>query len=295
MAGLKLIEPTQLYNLLNQGTNYPCLSDPNYLLLLDARAKNEYNESHVITAKKAPKDENGDFVVPYDAELECKTHVVVFDGNTSSLKDEGAAIDCGKVMGIGSRNPVQILKGGYEAFSALYPFLRTQKILYMPREYDEIKTYPTEILPGFLYLGNWAQGNAAYIQKDLKVKGHVNCSEQPETFFKEEGPFLKQISVADTLESDLHSKFQATCDFISGHLDKKHAVLVFSDLGISRSAAVIIAFLMHHNKWSLKEAYEHTKACCTNVRPNRGFVTQLSQWEADIFGQAATDISDPNF
>ncbi len=29
-----LIEPTELYNLLNQGTIYPALSDPNYLLLL---------------------------------------------------------------------------------------------------------------------------------------------------------------------------------------------------------------------------------------------------------------------
>lgn len=34
MAGLELCEPTELYNLLNQATVYPCLSDPNYLLLL---------------------------------------------------------------------------------------------------------------------------------------------------------------------------------------------------------------------------------------------------------------------
>ena len=34
MSGMELIEPTELYNLLNQGTTYPCLSDTNYLLLL---------------------------------------------------------------------------------------------------------------------------------------------------------------------------------------------------------------------------------------------------------------------
>ena len=49
------------------------------------------------------------------------------------------------------------------------------------QEYDEIKTYPIEVIPGFLYLGTLAQGNAAYIQKDLKVRGHVNCSEEAET------------------------------------------------------------------------------------------------------------------
>ena len=34
MAGMALIEPMDLYNLLNQGIQYPSLSDPNYLLLL---------------------------------------------------------------------------------------------------------------------------------------------------------------------------------------------------------------------------------------------------------------------
>ena len=46
---------------------------------------------------------------------------------------------------------------------------------------DNLKPYPTEIIPGVLYLGNWRQGNAPYIQKDLKVKGHVNCCVESET------------------------------------------------------------------------------------------------------------------
>ena len=33
----------------------------------------------------------------------------------------------------GSKNPVKILRGGYEDFSAMYPFLRTQQIIYMPQ------------------------------------------------------------------------------------------------------------------------------------------------------------------
>jgi len=36
------------------------------------------------------------------------------------------------------------------------------------------------------------------------------------------------------------------------HYDKKEAVLVFSNLGISRSVTVILAYLMHHFKWTLK-------------------------------------------
>ena len=33
-GGVELIEATELYNLLNLGLKYPCLSEPNYLLLL---------------------------------------------------------------------------------------------------------------------------------------------------------------------------------------------------------------------------------------------------------------------
>jgi len=34
MSGLRLIEPTELYNLINQETRYPCLSDPVFMLLI---------------------------------------------------------------------------------------------------------------------------------------------------------------------------------------------------------------------------------------------------------------------
>ena len=32
--------------------------------------------------------ESGEFIVPYDAELECKQHVIVYDGNTQTLKED---------------------------------------------------------------------------------------------------------------------------------------------------------------------------------------------------------------
>jgi len=32
-------------------------------------------------------EHNDDYAVPFDADLECKTHVVVYDGNTKSLED----------------------------------------------------------------------------------------------------------------------------------------------------------------------------------------------------------------
>lgn len=298
MDGLVLLEPTDLYNMLQQATTFSNLSDQNYLLLIDARNKNEYNESHIVTSKKAPKSKEGMFFVPFDAELECKQNVVVYDSNSTNVSEATEATDCGMLLWeMGSRSQVQILKGGYEEFSALYPFLRTQKIIFMPKEMDEIKPYPTEIIPGFLYLGNWRQGNAPYIQKDLKVKGHINCCVEAETFFKEPNESnCLHIQVQDNTDSDLYNKFEIACKFIDNHKKENKVVLVFSNLGISRSATIVIAYIMKTNKCSLKEAYNHVLRCCRTVRPNRGFIEQLSKWEKVLNqGNKLTDISDPNF
>ncbi|XP_064612955.1 serine/threonine/tyrosine-interacting-like protein 1 [Liolophura sinensis] len=296
MKSLELLDPTHLYNMLQHATVFPCLSDPNFTLLLDAREKSDYNESHVITAKKAPVDSNKDFIIPYDAELECKQNVVIYDSNTTDLAEDSPAVRCGKAMwDMGSRNTVKILKGGYEQFSALYPFLRTQKILYMPREMDELETYPAEIIPGLLYLGNWRQANAPNVQKDLKIQAHINCCVETGSFFSESSDNLLHLPVPDENDSHLFTSFKKACTFIDKFKDEKKVVLVFSQLGISRSATVVMAYLMYHFKWSLKEAYEHALKCSPIVRPNRGFVVQLQQLEKQLHGRSSTDIRDPNF
>ncbi|XP_059162084.1 serine/threonine/tyrosine-interacting-like protein 1 isoform X2 [Physella acuta] len=261
----------------------------------DARKKSEYNESHVVTAKNAPRNDKSSFMIPYDAELECKKHVVVYDSNTSDLVGLTPAFECAQVIwSAGSRNPVMILKGGYEEFSALYPFLRTQKIIYTPRELDEIKPYPVEIIQGLLYMGNWQHGNAPYIQKDLKIRGHINCCVEAETYFPEPGPHLLHIQVEDENDADLHSYFKPACDFKDFHFEEEFPVLVFGNLGISRPVTIVIAILIQHFRWTLKEAYEHVFKCNQSMRPNRGFIEQLSKWEEDILGSKQTDIDDPN-
>ena len=72
--------------------------------------------------------------MPYEAELDSRNTIIVYDGNTTSLRDDGDAIHLAKILvENGSKYTVKILKGGYELFSRMYPFLRTHKIMYMPK------------------------------------------------------------------------------------------------------------------------------------------------------------------
>ncbi|XP_078296572.1 serine/threonine/tyrosine-interacting-like protein 1 isoform X3 [Panthera onca] len=192
MAGLVLCEPTELYNILNQVTKLSRLTEPNYLCLLDVRSKWEYDESHVITARRVEKKASK-YLLPESVDLECVRYCVVYDHNTSTLeivlKEEegdngddgpglvpGAAVECGRALANLTRHPICILRGGYQGFSAIYHFFRTQKIIWMPQELDAFQPYPVEIIPGRIYLGNFRQACDPKIQKDLKIKAHVNVS-----------------------------------------------------------------------------------------------------------------------
>ncbi|XP_063310844.1 serine/threonine/tyrosine-interacting-like protein 1 isoform X1 [Pelobates fuscus] len=293
MAKLTLCKPTELYNILNQATKFSRLAEPNYLCLLDARSKREYNEGHIITARRTKKDQyDKNFMFPESTELDCFTYFIVYDGHTNSLDEEGPAIECARVMAQVCRLPVMVLKGGYELFSAHYHFFRSQKVFWMPQEIDDFKPHPVEIIPCFLYLGDARHGNDLHILKDLKIKSQIKVSMNPVNASLENVHML-HIPTTDSNDSDLFQFFPNVCTFIDSQ--KNSAVLVVSDLGISRSSTVLIAYLMHYRKCTLKEAWEDVLKCKMNMRPNRGFVVQLSEWEKTIMGHHITDISDPKF
>ncbi|KAJ8342846.1 hypothetical protein SKAU_G00327740 [Synaphobranchus kaupii] len=292
MAGMVLCEATELYNIINQYIRVSRLSECNYLCLIDARTKDEYNESHVITARRAKWDTMGKFVVPADVEVESLRYSVVYDSNTGSLQCSGPAIECAGTLAKTSRHPVHILKGGYECFSALYPFLRTQKFLYTLQELENLQPYPVEVLLGQLYMGDYRQAINLHIHKHLKLRALINVSEDTSDVFESGACAVLHIPVADSSEADLYGFFERACVFIDTHLCAGSAVLIFSSHGISRCSAVTIAFLLHHLKSTLMEAWAHMLKCKTNMRPNRGFVQQLSDWELHTLGERMTDIAE---
>ncbi|XP_069920590.1 serine/threonine/tyrosine-interacting-like protein 1 isoform X3 [Oryctolagus cuniculus] len=342
MADLVLCEPTELYNILNQVTKLSRLAEPNYLCLLDVRSKREYDESHVITAIRVKKvcglgagQRGPEFLMLESVDLECVRYCVVYDSNTSSLEvplkdgededDEdnadsedsihglasGAAVQYARLLAHLTRHPILILKGGYERFSARYHFFQTQKIIWMPQELDAFQPYPVEILPGRVFLGSFSQACDPKVQKDLKIKAHVNVCMETGPFFRGDAGRLLHIPVEDSLEAEMLPFLRHLCHFIEAHLQVGSAVLVFSTRGIGRSCAAVIAFLMHENQETLKalatsiqlsvfmnltmRSWDHVKKCKNNMHPNRALVAQLLGWERVVLGDSVTDVSDPCF
>ena len=77
----------------------------------------------------------------------------------------------------------------------------------------------------------------------------------------------------------------STADYIEDILCSKGRVLVHCAAGISRSATVVIAFLMAKRKHSLRSAFEHTLQCRRAAWPNNGFMALLISLERAAGGE----------
>ncbi|XP_022444332.1 serine/threonine/tyrosine-interacting-like protein 1 [Delphinapterus leucas] len=120
----------------------------------------------------------------------------------------------------------------------------------------------------------------------------ITCAFLPFSFAGDADKLL-HIQIEDSLEANITPFLRHLCHFIEVHLELGSVILVFSTMGISRSCAAILAYLMHRNEQTLKRSWAYVKKCKTNMRPNRALVAQLSEWEKVVLGDIVTDILDP--
>ena len=94
---------------------------------------------------------------------------------------------------------------------------------------------------------------------------------------------IHHVAVADTSNSDLLSHLEVTTRFLREGV-AYGAVLVHCYHGVSRSAAVVAAYLMKTRKndpdFDARKAVDLIRASRPSVQPNDGFMRQLGLWRA---------------
>ncbi len=73
-----------------------------------------------------------------------------------------------------------------------------------------------------------------------------------------------------------------SADWIHANLERR--VLVHCQAGVSRSAAICIAYLMKHVGMHLTDAYAVVKAARFIIDPNEGFMRQLKEYQTKLNG-----------
>lgn len=126
-----------------------------------------------------------------------------------------------------------------------------------------------------------------------------------------DAPFWEDIeSIRLPLEDDVNANLlphlDTAVDRIHELITKKNFhVLVHCVAGVSRSATVVIAYLMKYKKLDLRSAFNFCNSLRPVVRPNNGFMQQLINYELQLFGKNSvvmveadvegTIINIPNF
>ncbi|GIY04056.1 protein phosphatase Slingshot, partial [Caerostris darwini] len=136
---------------------------------------------------------------------------------------------------------------------------------------------PTEIFQ-YLYLGS--EWNASNLE-ELVVNGigHIlNVTREIDNFFP--GMFdYQNIRVYDDESTEILHYWDKTYRYIRRAKDEGSKVLVHCKMGISRSASVVIAYVMKAYDWDLQRALEFVKTKRGCIKPNSGFLKQLEIYQ----------------
>ena len=94
------------------------------------------------------------------------------------------------------------------------------------------------------------------------------------------------LDVEDSAEQDLLPAVRAAADWIHA-ARAKHSVYVHCQMGVSRSATIVIGYLMLKENMTLVDAVSLVKSRRPIVNPNPGFIEQLRKLEVEILHEQA--------
>ncbi|KOC65958.1 Dual specificity protein phosphatase 12 [Habropoda laboriosa] len=154
-----------------------------------------------------------------------------------------------------------------------------------PSSYDEI-------IPG-LFLGNLTAATDIEWLREAKINYILTVDSCPlPRKIQELLPNLtiKYIQVTDMPREDLLTHFEDSYEFIDHTLQVNDKILVHCYFGVSRSATIVIAYLMKKYGKSFIDTFEAVREKRRFVGPNAGFLAQLKLYEAMGFGIDNTNV-----
>lgn len=94
----------------------------------------------------------------------------------------------------------------------------------------------------------------------------------------------KKIPADDNYSYNIRMIFEEAFKMIDEARQKNGKILVHCAMGISRSATIVIAYLMSRYKMSLISAYNYVKSKRPEINPNKYFMKKLVEYEKELNG-----------
>ncbi|XP_041958335.1 dual specificity protein phosphatase 26-like isoform X1 [Alosa sapidissima] len=150
-----------------------------------------------------------------------------------------------------------------------------------------ISSHADEVWPK-LYIGDY---DSAENRSELTARGFthiVNCAHTSRRggpdYYKGMDITYLGIEGRDSPEYDMSANFNTAANFIHKALSGGGKVLVHCHVGVSRSATVVLAYLMLKHHMTLVDAITTVKEG-RGIIPNRGFLRQLINLQIQLYGR----------
>eukprot|EP00026_Physarum_polycephalum_P019871 Phypoly_transcript_22102.p1 GENE.Phypoly_transcript_22102~~Phypoly_transcript_22102.p1 ORF type:complete len:167 (-),score=13.12 Phypoly_transcript_22102:74-574(-) len=148
--------------------------------------------------------------------------------------------------------------------------------------------YPQAVVGG-VFIGSASEAHDRYNLKSKNIT-HIltvqigNYPRYPQEFK------YKCIDALDSHLQNLREHFESCFTFIEEAIAQGGGVLVHCGAGVSRSATIVIAYLMKTKQWRYAEARLYLENIRPMIEPNDGFVLQLQAYEKELFDSILCDI-----
>ena len=242
---------------------------------VDLRDRFMYNESHIISAINYT---NKDDIIK--TMLKQNDEILYCYGDSTTLQSKNIIRALNDIQSHPNCKSIKFLNIKYKKFQKKFPLLCINNT-----ETDKLLSYPNIILDDRLYLSNAETMENETIINNTQITHIVTVANEsfkyPKTIKKQN---ILQIHIHDTRSACISQYFSKCFNFINSAFNSNpnNKVLIHCKHGVSRSATIIIGYVMKYHNKTLWESYNFVKNCRDIIHPNFGFFTQLCQFESDI-------------
>lgn len=151
-------------------------------------------------------------------------------------------------------------------------FIDNQMLLLMAQQDRASRIFP------HLYLGSeWNAANLEELQRN-RVSHILNMAREIDNFYPERFIY-HNVRLWDEESAQLLPHWKETHRFVEAARAQGTRVLVHCKMGVSRSAATVVAYAMKQYGWNLEQALRHVQELRPIARPNPGFLRQLQTYQ----------------
>jgi protein-tyrosine phosphatase len=135
------------------------------------------------------------------------------------------------------------------------------------------------IITDHIFIGSIGDASSSEFINKNNIKGVLNVASELDRDDATTQCLYKHIKTADSVNQNIRKYFDEAFDFIDS---VDGPVLVHCAAGISRSATIVIAYLMKKYKIPMMAAFDYVKAHRSIINPNFHFIGQLMSYESEI-------------